>query len=74
MAEKVGLGISTGSTFTLKKDLRDEISSICIPNITKKEMIGTITHVSMAEKMFYIMNKNPTLFSLYILIIHIQTD
>lgn len=47
LAEELGLGIWTGTTFTLKKSIRDEISTICIPNASKKEVIGVITHVSL---------------------------
>lgn len=50
LAEELGLGVWNGTTFTLKKGIRDEISTICIPNASKKEVIGFITHVSLDKK------------------------
>lgn len=45
-AEKLGLGIITGSTFTLKQNLQDDIKNICMPRATTKEVTGIVTHVS----------------------------
>lgn len=52
MAEELGLGVMTGSVFTMKKPIRDEITTICIPNASKKEVVGVITHVSINKKKF----------------------
>lgn len=46
MAEELGVGFTTGLTFTFKEKIRDEIQSLCIPKIVEKEVIGTITYVS----------------------------
>lgn len=50
VAEKHGLGIMTGSTFTIKHALRDNIRNICVPRATQTEVIGTITHVSKIKR------------------------
>lgn len=47
IAEKFGIGVSTGSTFTLKENLRDDIGKMCLPSIKVKEMKGIITHVRL---------------------------
>lgn len=46
IAEKLGIGVVTGSTFTLKEHLRDDIAKMCLPNIAQNEMKGIITLVS----------------------------
>ncbi|XP_055295310.1 probable ATP-dependent RNA helicase spindle-E [Sitodiplosis mosellana] len=53
LAENLGLGIMTGSTFTLKKHLRDEIGTICIPNASKKRVTGAITHIESCSKFWF---------------------
>lgn len=45
VAEKFGIGVPTGSTFTLKENFRDDIKKMCLPSIKVKEMKGIITHV-----------------------------
>lgn len=45
IAEKFGIGIMNGSTFTLKEHLRDDIEKMCMPKIMQKEIKGIVTHV-----------------------------
>lgn len=45
IAEKFGIGVNTGSTFTLKEHLRDDIQKMCLPKIMQNEIKGIITHV-----------------------------
>lgn len=47
IAEKLGIGVITGWTFTLKHPPRDNVRDICIPNASKKDIMGIITHVSL---------------------------
>lgn len=49
MAEKIGLGVKSGATFVMKKNIRDHIENICIPSVIKKEVDGIITHVRNNE-------------------------
>lgn len=49
MAEKLGIGVITGMTFTLKEPIRDNVRDICIPNASKKDIAGIITHVSLSS-------------------------
>lgn len=46
LAEKFGIGVVAGSTFTLNEQSRDDIQKMCLPNIGQKQMKGIITHVS----------------------------
>lgn len=46
IAEKFGLGIATGSTFTLKEQVRDDIEKMCLPSLAQNEMNGIVTQVS----------------------------
>lgn len=45
IAEKFGLGVMTGSTFTLKEHIRDDIQRMCLPKISQNKIKGIITHV-----------------------------
>ncbi|XP_031618969.1 probable ATP-dependent RNA helicase spindle-E [Contarinia nasturtii] len=53
MAEDIGLGVMSGSTFVLKKNIRDEIGSMCIPSVIKKEVVGKITYVEHCSKFWF---------------------
>lgn len=52
MAEKFGLGVATGCTFTMKEALRDDIKQICIPKASEIDVTGIITHVSRNDFFF----------------------
>lgn len=45
VAEQLGIGFMTDSTFTMKGCVREDTHKLCIPKTMQKEIIGTITHV-----------------------------
>lgn len=45
VAEKFGIGITTGNTFILKEHVRDDIQKMCLPKLMQNEMNGIVTHV-----------------------------
>lgn len=53
IAEEYGIGFVTGSTFTLKEKMREDIDLLSIPKIVEKEVVGTVTHVSCINKILY---------------------
>lgn len=53
VAEELGIGIMTGSTFLLKEKVRDDVDNMCIPNALVKEVRGFVTHVSSKVTKIY---------------------